>query len=108
LVTPRYKLTPDLMLYARLASGYRAGGPNATASVFGLPESYSPDKTQNYEIGAKGDVLNHLIEFDASAYYIDWRQIQLSLVDPRLRLPTMPMGAARRVRASSCLCSRSP
>jgi outer membrane receptor protein involved in Fe transport len=82
LVTPQFKISPDLMIYMRLASGYRPGGPNATASLFGLPESYEPDKTTNYEIGTKGDVLNHLLSFDASVYYIDWRNIQLSLTDP--------------------------
>ena len=32
LVTPRFKVSPDLMVYARIASGYRAGGPNLTLS----------------------------------------------------------------------------
>ena len=28
LFTPQFKISPDTMIYARLASGYRAGGPN--------------------------------------------------------------------------------
>jgi len=82
LVTPEYKVSPDLMVYARLASGFRPGGPNPTASVFGLPGSFRPDKTQNYEIGVKGDALDHKLSFDGSVYYIAWRDLQLSLVDP--------------------------
>jgi len=82
LVTPRFRLSQDLMAYARFASGYRPGGPNPTASAFGLPLSYKPDKTINYEIGVKGDTLHHSLTFDASLYYIDWRDIQLSYVDP--------------------------
>ena len=82
LVTPRFKLSQDVMVYARLASGYRPGGPNPTASAFGLPLSYKPDKTSSYEIGIKGDALSHSLTFDASLYYIDWRDIQLSYVDP--------------------------
>jgi iron complex outermembrane receptor protein len=78
-VTPRFKLSEDLMLYVRLASGYRAGGPNQV--VVGVPPQYQPDKTRNYEVGAKGNFLDHLISFDASVYYIDWRDIQLSLID---------------------------
>ncbi|MBK7902544.1 MAG: TonB-dependent receptor [Proteobacteria bacterium] len=53
LLTPRFKVTPDLMVYARLASGYRAGLPNGNLAE-GAPPSSSPDKTKNYEIGAKG------------------------------------------------------
>jgi outer membrane receptor protein involved in Fe transport len=79
LVTPRYVFSPDLMLYARLASGYRPGGPNF---VFGdIPAEYGPDKTQNYEIGFKGDFLGHALSIDASVYYIQWKNIQLSLID---------------------------
>jgi iron complex outermembrane receptor protein len=78
LVTPQFKVSPDLMVYARLASGYRAGGPNLVSGA-GVPSKYDPDKTQNYEIGAKGDFLEHALSFDASIYYIDWKNIQLSL-----------------------------
>jgi outer membrane receptor protein involved in Fe transport len=78
LVTPSLKISPNLMIYARLASGYRAGGPNLVSGA-GVPSKYDPDKTKNYEIGFKGDVLNHALSFDASVYYIDWKDIQLSL-----------------------------
>jgi iron complex outermembrane receptor protein len=81
LVTPQWKLSPDLMLYARLASGYRPGGPNIV-SVGQAPPSFAPDKTENYEIGIKGSTFDHLLTFDASVYYIDWKNIQLQLRDP--------------------------
>jgi len=88
LLTPQLRMSEDLMLYARLASGYRAGGPNFSISsgspLFdpAEPRQFDPDKTYNYEIGAKGDVLNHTLSFDASLYYIDWRNIQINLQDP--------------------------
>lgn len=82
LVTPRFKFSPDLMVYARLASGYRPGGPNIYATASALPSRYDPDKTENYEIGVKGNVLDRLLSFDASVYYIDWTDIQLQLRDP--------------------------
>lgn len=79
LVTPRFKVSSDFMVYARLASGYRAGGVNVSP---GDPRSYSPDKTQNYELGIKGDLLPRTVSVDASVYRIDWKDIQLGLVDP--------------------------
>jgi outer membrane receptor protein involved in Fe transport len=81
LVTPELKVSSDLMVYARVASGYRAGGPNTTAAIFDLPPRFAPDTTTNYEIGVKGSTPNHKLSFDASLYYIDWKNIQLSLVD---------------------------
>jgi len=80
LVTPQFKISPDLMLYARLASGYRPGGPNIAIAAK-LP-SYQADTTRNYEIGAKGAVLDHMLSFDASLYYIDWNDVQLQVDNP--------------------------
>jgi iron complex outermembrane recepter protein len=81
LATPRYRISPDLMVYARLASGYRPGGANAPSP--GSPSSFDPDKTQNYEVGIKGDFLDHKLSVDASFYRIDWKNIQLGLINPK-------------------------
>src|SRR6202034_2543206 len=45
------------------------------------PHSFDPDKTENYEIGVKGDTLEHRLSFDASVYYMDWRDIQLQVLN---------------------------
>jgi len=78
LVTPSFRVSPDVMVYARLASGFRIGGPNSSCVLVSVPCQFGPDKTQNYEIGIKGDLSDHAFEFDASLYYIDWKDIQLS------------------------------
>jgi outer membrane receptor protein involved in Fe transport len=68
------------MLYARFASGYRPGGTNLGAP--GAPPTYAPDKTQNYEVGVKGDFLDHRLSVDASLYYISWKDLQMQLFLP--------------------------
>jgi iron complex outermembrane recepter protein len=80
LLTPRLKLSQNLMIYARLASGFRPGGPNVSFTG-GIPSSYAPDKTHNYEAGIKADMLDHRLSVDASVYYIDWKDIQITLID---------------------------
>lgn len=79
LFTPRYRLSDELMTYLRVASGYRVGGPNAGADAFGLPAQFGPDKTQNYELGIKGNLFASQVAFDLAVYYIDWKSIQLGL-----------------------------
>lgn len=79
--TASYKLDSNSMIYGRVASAFRAGGFNETAraSSFGVvvPPTYDPDETVNYELGLKGSLLDGRIQGDISAYYIDWKNIQL-------------------------------
>jgi outer membrane receptor protein involved in Fe transport len=82
LLTPRFKATEDLMMYARFASGYRPGGVSAlSAPVPGIPTQYDHDTVQTYEFGIKADVLDQLLSIDASIYYIDWKDVQLQIRD---------------------------
>lgn len=83
LVTPQYRFSKNLMTYVRVASGYRPGGPNSyTVAAAGLPSTYKHDTTVNYEVGAKGEFFENALLFDASLYYIQWKDIQLQLLDP--------------------------
>jgi outer membrane receptor protein involved in Fe transport len=73
------------MLYARFASGFGPGGITLIPTLSGLPK-FGPDRTQNYELGIKADLLDRRLSIDVSAYYIDWRDIQLQVQDPVSRL----------------------
>ena len=79
LAAAKFEVTPDIMTYARLSSGYRAGGANVTCKFFNTPCSYKPDKTQNIELGLKGDIIDQYLFADISLYNISWRDIQLSV-----------------------------
>lgn len=86
LVTPQLKISHDVMVYARFASGYRPGGGGESSSSalcvrFDFSCQYNPDKTYNYEIGIKGAFLDRRLVLDASAYYIDWRDIQITVLN---------------------------
>jgi outer membrane receptor protein involved in Fe transport len=80
-ISPRFKPTPDHMIYARVASGYRPGGTNAVCGDFGggitVPCQFKPDKTVNYELGAKGDLAGGALSYDLSLFNIDWKDIQI-------------------------------
>jgi iron complex outermembrane receptor protein len=83
LLTPQFRFSPNLMMYARLASGFRVGGFNVSTigAALGvpIPPTFAPDKTYNYDLGLKGEFLDHKLSIDASLYYIDWKDIQLSV-----------------------------
>ncbi|MDF8333734.1 TonB-dependent receptor [Novosphingobium cyanobacteriorum] len=80
-ISPRFKPTPDHMIYARIASGYRPGGTNAVCGPLALPSAvpcqFKPDKTVNYELGAKGELAGGRLTYDVSLFNITWKDIQI-------------------------------
>lgn len=76
LASARYHVGPDRMLYARVASGYRPGGPNLVLP--GVPPTVSADKLVNYEVGMKSLFWDKRASVELAAYQIDWKDIQLT------------------------------
>ncbi len=77
-VTPRYRFTDDQMIYAKISSGYRPGGPNAhTPNQVDVATQFSSDSLTNYEVGYKAALLDKKVTLDLSAFYIDWSDIQI-------------------------------
>lgn len=82
MISPRYHLTRDWMVYGRVANGYRPGGPNEVpSSASEVPKTYGPDKAVNFELGTKGEFLDKRLALDLSVYHIKWSNIQLQAVD---------------------------
>ncbi len=78
-VAPSYHLTDDKLVYGRIATGYRPGGPSLLipGAPPDFPLSYSSDSTVNYEIGSKGTAAGGRFSYDFAAFYIDWTDIQI-------------------------------
>jgi outer membrane receptor protein involved in Fe transport len=76
---PRWHIDADNMVYARLATGFRPGGPNALppAAPPDVPREYGADKTTNVELGVKSSLLQGQLSIDASVFHVDWTNIQL-------------------------------
>lgn len=96
--TPRfsvnYEATSNTNLYATAAKGFRLGGattPNTnSACVTGLaqlgytdvPTTYGSDQLWSYEFGSKSLLFGRSLSVNASVYYIDWKQIQQTIIIP--------------------------
>ena len=78
-VAPKFKINERMSLYARVAKGFRPGGPNVIAldAPEGTPTSYGSDTTINYELGFKGENEARNFAWDLAAFHIDWDDIQL-------------------------------
>ena len=95
------------MFYATAAKGYRPGLTTAAVPVTcngdltalglnGAPRSITPDTVMSYEVGSKNRIAGGLLNVDASAYRINWKNIQSSLTLPSCNIPTLAnLGEAR-------------
>ncbi len=75
MVSPRFHINDDTMVYARVATGYRPGGPNARINE-ATPPSTEADELTNYEAGIKAQLADRRAVLNFSVFYIDWRDIQ--------------------------------
>ncbi len=80
---PRWRVSDEVTTYLEVSSGYRPGGQNVPLPQ-GLPGTpsataggYGADTLWNYEIGMKSEFFDKRLSFDADAFIIDWRNIQL-------------------------------
>ncbi len=74
-----YEFTPNSMVYANAAKGFRSGGFNQTSSGGGLidvPPTYEPDKIWTYELGTKHQLFGNKLILDASVYRSEWSDVQ--------------------------------
>ena len=89
-----YQVTPDKMVYATASKGFRPGGVSgAVPTVYGCSESLAqigvtPEETRrfksdslwNYELGAKTSWLDRRLTLNGAAYYIDWKNLQQTIL----------------------------
>lgn len=90
-VTPKFGLSyqpdADNLFYTTIAKGYRVGGINSqvggfcassltTLGISAAPATYKSDSLWSFEVGAKNTLLDHRLQIDSSAYFIDWKDIQ--------------------------------
>ena len=77
-VSPRYEFTDTTSMYARVATGFRPGGPNVLP--LGAPPelaSYDADELTSYEVGLRTGSSSGAFSLDFAAYFLDWEDIQL-------------------------------
>lgn len=72
-----YRPIPDLMLYAKVSHGYKAGGIN-TIAVHPETRIFQPEKLTSYEAGFKSNWVLGTMPFrlNANYYYSDYSNIQ--------------------------------
>jgi iron complex outermembrane receptor protein len=80
-VNIRYRPSEDLMVYATVSNGFKSGGFNdALGDADGI--SFGPETLWNYEAGLRASLFGRRLQLSASAFYMDWKDIQITVQNP--------------------------
>lgn len=76
-----YAASDSVLLFGQWSQGFRSGGTNdQTAAQIAdviIPQGFGSDSLDSYEVGVKSDWLGGALVANASAYYMDWAEIQV-------------------------------
>ena len=101
LVSPSYNLDNHNMVYIRVASAFRPGGPTGVSAsnlIQGAPETFKPDSLISYEAGYKASFPEQRMTIELAGFDIAWRDIQV-IVDTEGFLVTGNGASARSAGA---------
>ena len=103
-VTLAWKPTRNLNFYGSYKEGYKSGGfaidgvalPRALAAGRAVNNSYDPERTHGFEVGAKASLLDGQVRLNIAAYTFKYVDLQLGRFDPILLAASIDnVGSAR-------------
>jgi len=71
-----YKITPDIMVYAQFATGFKGGGVAPRPYVYQQIRSFGAETLQAYEVGFKGDFFDRLLRLNGSVFQMEYEGYQ--------------------------------
>jgi iron complex outermembrane receptor protein len=88
--TTSYAPTDDMMLYATVSEGYRAGflnrpgGKTSADGLYTVPYQFGSDDMTNYELGWKSDLMDGQMRFNGSVFLAQIDGLQTTIFDPSI------------------------
>ncbi|MFA5632013.1 MAG: TonB-dependent receptor [Porticoccaceae bacterium] len=78
-----HRLTDGVMAFASYSRGFKSGVYNTAGilSVAGTVGPVDPEVLDAYEIGVKADLLDNRMRFNASVFYYEFTDMQLTRID---------------------------
>jgi iron complex outermembrane recepter protein len=79
-----YQISSDNLLYASYSRGYKSGGINPPLQpIFAVPDSFTPEFIDAFEIGSKNTLADGKLTLNATAFYYKYKGLQLSRIVAR-------------------------
>lgn len=81
--TVNYQWTDTLNTYAKVTTGYKAGGSFVGGPVGSFNATFSPEKVTSYELGMKSEWLERRLQVNLAAFEYEYTDMQLPITaDP--------------------------
>ncbi len=80
-----FKATDDLLLYANVSKGFKAGSfPHLSGAIYTAYEAVVQEELLDYEVGFKAQLLDRRVSINGAAFYYDYKnkQLRAKYVDP--------------------------
>ena len=79
-----WQVSDDSLIYASYSRGYKSGGINPPLQpIFAVPESFTPELIDSFEIGSKNTFLDGTLRANVTAFYYKYKSLQLSRIVAR-------------------------
>lgn len=75
-LTAEWRPSDDTLAYATFSQGFKSGGFNVFSVTATDDGEYRPETVNNYEIGFKSEFFNNRLRFNASAFYMQYEDLQ--------------------------------
>ena len=75
-----YRFTPQVLAYATISTGYKAGGVGPRPFNAAQARGFGPEKLTAYEIGLKTDFFDRRVRLNLAGFYNDFKDAQLTLL----------------------------
>ena len=79
---PQYQITPNLLAYATLATGYK--GPVVDAESSAVVRKVAPETVRSYEVGLKSTLFDHRMILNVALFDEKYKDFQTSVWEPSL------------------------
>jgi len=92
MVSMDFRASDNVMLYGRIAQGFKSGGFNGRANNPGEQAPYDPEEVMSYELGLKSDWADGSVRANVAVFYNDYTDFQARVsgtaTDPGTGLPS--------------------
>lgn len=85
LLSTQYKITPDIMVFATVSTGWKSGGFNARLTPVGVPVEFESESSTDYAVGIKSELFDRRFRLNVTAFDIELKNFQSSILNPVTR-----------------------